>query len=80
MHRLEQKVPLPMQKSICINMDYYLRSFLIVSAICLLGFTGCSSVGASAAKELHTALITKTDPHRTIRIRTTVNNSEDRVS
>jgi hypothetical protein len=54
-----------MKKPICINTDHYLRSFLIVSAICLLGFTGCSSVGASAAKEPDTALIAKKDPHRT---------------
>ena len=55
-----KRVPLHMKKSLCINTGYYLQSFLIVSAICLLGFTGCSSAGASAAKGLHTAPIAKT--------------------
>jgi hypothetical protein len=41
-----------MKKSVCINRYYYLRSLLIVSAICLLG------------NELHAALIAKMDPHR----------------
>ena len=53
-----------MKKSICINTDYYLRSLLMISAICVLGFTGCLSVGAGAGRELHTALIAKMDPHR----------------
>jgi hypothetical protein len=53
-----------MKKSLCINIHYHLPSLLIVSAICLLGFTGCSSVGAGVGKELHTALIAKMDPNR----------------
>jgi hypothetical protein len=35
----------------------------MVPAICLLGFTGCSSLDAGAAKGFHTALIGKMDPH-----------------
>jgi hypothetical protein len=53
-----------MKNPICINTDYYLRSLLMISAICVLGFTGCSSVGAGAGRELHTALIAKIDPDR----------------
>ena len=60
MRRREQKLPFHMKKSLCINTGYYLQPFLIVSAICLLGFTGCSSAGASAAKGLHAAPIAKT--------------------
>src|ERR1700747_3744686 len=52
--------PLHMKKSLCINTGFYLQAFLIVSAMCLLGFTGYSSAGASAAKGLHTAPIAKT--------------------
>jgi hypothetical protein len=36
----------------------------MISAIRVLGFTGCSSVGAGAGRELHTALIAKMDPDR----------------
>lgn len=35
----------------------------MVSAIGLLGFTGCSSVDARAGKESYTALIAKMDQH-----------------
>jgi len=38
------------------------RLFLMVSAICLLAFTGCSSLEAGAGKGFHTTLIGKTDP------------------
>jgi len=38
------------------------RLFLIVSAICLLAFTGCSGLDAGAGKGFHTTLIRKTDP------------------
>jgi hypothetical protein len=38
------------------------RLFLMVSAICLLAFTGCSSLDAGAEKGFHTTLIGKTDP------------------
>ena len=33
----------------------------MVPVICLLGFTGCSSVNAGAGKGSHTAFIGKTD-------------------
>ena len=33
----------------------------MVSAICLLAFTGCSSLDAGAGKGFHTTLIGKTD-------------------
>jgi len=35
----------------------------MVPAICLLGFTGCSSLDAGAGKEFHTAFIGQMDPH-----------------
>ena len=35
----------------------------MVPAICLLGFTGCSSLDAGAGKGFHTAFIGKMDPH-----------------
>jgi hypothetical protein len=38
------------------------RLFLMVSAICLLVFTGCSSLDAGAGKGFHTTLVGKTDP------------------
>jgi multidrug resistance efflux pump len=38
------------------------RLFLMVSAICLLAFTGCSNLDAGAGKGFHTTLIGKTDP------------------
>jgi hypothetical protein len=47
-----------------IDMSIYLRSLLMVSTICMLGLTGCTSVGAGAGKELHAALVAKMDPHR----------------
>jgi hypothetical protein len=34
----------------------------MVSATCLLGFTGCSSVDAGVGQGSHTALIGKMDP------------------
>jgi hypothetical protein len=36
---------LKMKNHTSINMNIYLRSFLIISAICLLGLTGCTSAG-----------------------------------
>jgi hypothetical protein len=41
----------------------------MVLAFCLLVLTGCSSVGASAGKELNSALIGKMDPHRANQIK-----------
>jgi hypothetical protein len=41
----------------------YLRLLFLVPAICLLGFTGCSSFDAGAGKGFHAALIGKMDPH-----------------
>jgi hypothetical protein len=52
-----------MKNPVCNNTNSYLRSLLMVSAICLLGFTGCSAVDARAGKQFHTALIGKMDPH-----------------
>jgi hypothetical protein len=38
------------------------RLLLMVSAVCLLGFTGCSSIDAVLGKGLHNAFIVKLDP------------------
>jgi hypothetical protein len=38
------------------------RLFLMVSAISLLGLTGCSSIDAEAGKGFHNAFIGKRDP------------------
>ena len=38
------------------------RLLLLVSAICLLGFTGCSGNDAAAGIGLHDAFIVKLDP------------------
>jgi hypothetical protein len=40
----------------------YRQLLLIVSAISLLGFAGCSSLDAGAGKTFHTSFITKMDP------------------
>src|SRR5260221_11600736 len=45
-------VPRCMQNHISINRDTYLRLLFMVPAICMLGFTGCSSVDAGAGKEI----------------------------
>jgi len=58
-----------MKNQICINPNSYLRLLLMVLAFCLLVLTGCSSVGASAGKELNSALIGKMDPHRANQIK-----------
>jgi hypothetical protein len=44
-----------MKNQIFINTNSYLRSLLLVSAVCLLGFTGCSSVDARVAKDQRAA-------------------------
>jgi hypothetical protein len=44
-----------------ISTNTYLRLLFMVPAICLLGFTGCSSFDAGAGKGLHTAFIAKMD-------------------
>jgi len=46
-----------------ISTDTCLRLLFMVPAICLLGFTGCSSLDAGAGKEFHTAFIGQMDPH-----------------
>jgi hypothetical protein len=48
------------QKSIRTNSIRQL--LLMVSAVCLLGFTGCSGVDAGAGKEFQNAHIGKMDP------------------
>jgi hypothetical protein len=35
----------------------------MVPAICLLGFTGCSSLDAGTGKGFHAAFISQMDPH-----------------
>jgi hypothetical protein len=56
-------VPRYMKNRISINTNTYLRLLFMVPAICLLGFTGCSSLDAGAGTGFHTALIGKMDPH-----------------
>jgi hypothetical protein len=51
-----------MKNPTSINTNSYLPSLFMVSAICLLGFTGCSSFEAEAGHGSHAALIRKTDP------------------
>jgi hypothetical protein len=51
-----------MKNRISINTNIYLRLLFLVPAICLLGFTGCSSLDAGAGKGFHTAFIGKMDP------------------
>jgi hypothetical protein len=45
------------------NTNSYLRPLLLVLPICLLEFTGCSSVDAPAGTGSQAALIGKMDPH-----------------
>ena len=45
------------------NTNSYLRSLLMILPICLLGFTGCSSLDAESGRGSHTAFIGKMDPH-----------------
>jgi hypothetical protein len=51
-----------MKNRIPIDTNSYLRLLVMVSAICLLGFTGCSSLDAGAGKGFHTTLIGRVDP------------------
>jgi hypothetical protein len=51
-----------MKNAICINTNSYLRSLLMILAICLLGLTACSSLDAGLGKRFHTALIGNMDP------------------
>jgi hypothetical protein len=51
-----------MKNPICIHTNSYLRSLLMILAICLLGFSGCSSLDAGSGKGLHAGLIGKMDP------------------
>jgi hypothetical protein len=39
-----------MKNELSVNRNTYLRLLLMVPAVCLLGFTGCSSVDATAGK------------------------------
>jgi hypothetical protein len=50
-----------MENRISINTNTYLRLLFIVPAICLLGFTGCSSLDAGAGEGFRTAFIGKMD-------------------
>jgi hypothetical protein len=52
-----------MKNRICINPNFYLQLLCMVSAICLLGLTGCSNADASAGKGFHSALLGKMDTH-----------------
>jgi hypothetical protein len=52
-----------MKNRISFNTNAYLRLLFMVPVICMLGFTGCSSVDAGAGKGFPTALIGKMDPH-----------------
>jgi hypothetical protein len=52
-----------MKNRISINKDTYLRLLFMVPAICLLGFTGCSSLDAGTGKGFHAAFISQMDPH-----------------
>ncbi len=58
-------VPRYMKNQISINTNTYLRLLFMVPAICLLGFTGCSSLDAGTGKGFHAALIGKTDTQPT---------------
>ena len=60
-----------MKKRMYINADFYLQLLCMVSAICLLGLTGCSSADARAGKGSQVALVGKMDAH--------VNEDEDAV-
>jgi len=51
-----------MKDSISIKTGSYLKLLLMVSAICSLGFTGCSSLNSGTGTGSHAALIRKTDP------------------
>jgi hypothetical protein len=51
-----------MKNRLSINTNSYLQLLCLVPAICLLGFTGCSSLDAGPGKGLHTAFIGTTDP------------------
>jgi protein-L-isoaspartate O-methyltransferase len=50
-------------KSNIYQYQYLSATTLHGPAICLLGFTGCSSLDAGAGTGFHTALIGKRDPH-----------------
>ena len=52
-----------MKKRIYINANFYLQLLCMVSAICLLGLTGCSSADARARRGSHAALVGKMDTH-----------------
>jgi hypothetical protein len=51
-----------MKNRTSIKSNAYLRLLLVVPAICLLGFTGCSSVDADAGQRFHAAFMEKADP------------------
>jgi hypothetical protein len=52
-----------MKNRIYINANFYLQLLCMVSAICLLGLTGCSSADARAGKGSHAGLVGKMDTH-----------------
>jgi hypothetical protein len=51
-----------MKNRIPITSNTYLRLLLMVPAICLLGFTACSSLDAGAGQKFHAAFREKVDP------------------
>jgi hypothetical protein len=57
-------IPNCMKNLLSLSTDSYLRLLLLVPALCLLEFTGCSSIDAGTAtgKEARAALIEKMDP------------------
>jgi len=59
-HELTLSWNMKIQESISTNSIG--RLLLIVSAICLLGFTGCDSIAAGAGKGFHNASIGRPDP------------------
>jgi hypothetical protein len=50
-----------MKAPICLNTHSYLPPLFTLIAICLLGFTACSSVDPPAGRGFHAAIIGKLD-------------------
>jgi hypothetical protein len=52
-----------MKNAISIDMKSHGRFLWVVSAVCLLGFSGCSSFDAASTKRVHSSLIENMDRH-----------------
>jgi hypothetical protein len=66
-----------MKNPMFINANSYWRLGLTVSAVCLLGFTGCSSFDARAGQEAHQTQVARQLARQSVHFHTPAAKAED---